>query len=118
MTPNEEFWTKANIMGYVLVGTDSEGNKLRYEMSGGSDDNLIFESEGTPPSVDSRWVELQLYEAEIPAVEETEISQEGKLEGDEEAWVVYREDELHYVVARNLLTRKLRQARRILHSWI
>lgn len=96
VTPNEEFRREPNIMGYILIGTDSEGNKLRYEMSGGTDDNLIFESVGTPPSVNSRWVELQLYEAAIPAEEEVELSPDGE---SEEAWGVYDVDKLDYAVA-------------------
>lgn len=77
--PNEIFYERMFDKGYILLGTDSEGNPLRYEMSGGWEDNLIFECIGTLPSADSEWVELQLYEAEIPSSEEEEISQDNSV---------------------------------------
>lgn len=72
-SPSEEFLQKMSDMGYILLGTDSAGNLLRFEMSGGSEDNLIFESVGMPPSEDSQWVELQIYKLNIPLTGQQEV---------------------------------------------
>lgn len=76
-SPNEIFLQEMMEKGYVLMGTDSQGNSLKYEMSGGSEDNLIFESAGMPPSEDSEWMEIQLYDMNdqdyVPAGEKVRI---------------------------------------------
>lgn len=74
--PNELFYEKMFEEGYILLGTDSEGNPLRYEISGGIEDNLIFECIGTLPSADSEWIELQLYKAKLPSSEEQETEED------------------------------------------
>ncbi len=90
--PNELFYEKMFDEGYILLGTDSEGNPLRYEISGGLEDNLIFECIGTLPSADSEWIELQLYKAKLPPSEELEAD-----EDYEEAMKVYNVDDLDYL---------------------
>lgn len=108
--PNDILNEKMFERNYILQGTDSVGNPLRYEMSGGLEDNLIFGCVGKLPSADSEWIELQLYEAEIPSSEEQEImnaamGKEEDLQGGEKeecedsagASVVYDVDDLDYV---------------------
>lgn len=108
--PNGIFNEKMFEKNYILQGTDSVGNPLRYEMSGGLEDNLIFKCVGTLPSADSEWIELQLYEAEIPSSEEQEIMndvavREEDLQGGTKeecedsvgASVVYNVDDLNHV---------------------
>lgn len=59
---NEAFSEGMDEAEYLLLGTDSLGNQLEYEVSGGLGDRIVFESRGELPSADSRWIELQLYE--------------------------------------------------------
>lgn len=98
-SPNEEFLGKMSEMEYILLGTDSEGNTVRYEMSGGSEGNLIFESVGMPPAEDSQWVELQLYQLKVPIVWEQETVQDEESEEALETSGVYTVDDLDYVPA-------------------
>ncbi len=63
---NEAFMQEVGKNEYILLGKDSAGNPLRYEMAGGIGKDMIFESVGTLPSADCQWVELQLYGAKIP----------------------------------------------------
>lgn len=51
---------------YRLLGKDSVGNPLQYDFSKGRSNRGFFESKGTLPSEGCQWIELQLYEAEIP----------------------------------------------------
>lgn len=95
--PNNIFNEKMFEKNYILQGTDSVGNPLRYEMSGGGVDNLIFGCIGTLPSADSEWIELQLYEAEIPSSEEQEIMNDVAEEDLQGYGVVYNVDDLDYV---------------------
>lgn len=108
--PNDIFNEKMFEKNYILQGTDSVGNPIRYEMSGGLEDNLIFGCVGKLPSADSEWIELQLYEAEIPSSEEQEIMndvavREEDLQGGTKeecedyagASVVYNVDDLDHV---------------------
>lgn len=89
---------------YRLLGKDSEGNSLRYELSEGEGYSGFFDSEGTLPSANCEWIELQLYEAEIPMSGGSGTAQdkivvqpghEGEIEM--ECSEVYSEDELAYV---------------------
>jgi len=56
---------------YVLRGTDSEGNEIQYSVSNGGPGYLILRAENIGwgewevPSVESEWIELQLYRADI-----------------------------------------------------
>ncbi len=80
---NEGYQKKMSDTEYVLLGKDSEGNTLRYEMAGGTGKNVIFKCVGSLPSMDSRWVELQLFEAKLPIEWEMDASQEDEAANEE-----------------------------------
>lgn len=65
---------------YLLLGADSRGNQLKYELYSVEGQNIIFESTGALPSMDSQWIELQLYEAELSKLETTEEVDSGETE--------------------------------------
>ncbi len=88
---------------YFLLGKDSEGNALKYELLNKIDYG-VFESKGTLPSADCEWIELQLHEVEIPMSEnagntqDTIVIQPGSEDRIEmECSEVYSVDELEYV---------------------
>lgn len=106
---NKECGQKMTDTEYILLGKDSEGNALRYEMTGGTNKNVIFKCTDGLPSVDSKWVELQLYEAKLPIEWEPDTLQddvaankEDILTGEEDCAAVsdaWASDDLNYIPA-------------------
>lgn len=88
---------------YRLLGKDSEGNSLQYHLFKSDKIGGSFESEGTLPSANCQWIELQLYEAELPTPEKSKttkdkvIIQPGIEERIEMECSVYIPEELEYV---------------------
>lgn len=88
---------------YRLLGKDSEGNSLRYKFSEEGNNRGFFESEETLPSANCQWIELQLYEAELPmsgnagTAQDTIQVQPGIEERIDMECNVYNVDEIEYV---------------------